>query len=783
MPLALIGVANDITSRKQAGEALRKSEQMYRLMADNVSDVIWSTDNEFKYTFISPSILQLRGLSQEEAMQESFQSSIAFESYQLVYESIVQGKDKEQMGIISVPVLLEVMQKHKNGLLIWVEIAVHSIYDAAGERTGLIGVTRDITKRKRAETALIASEKKYRKLHESMIDGFVFVNMQGFILDYNESYKRILGYSDDELPLLTYMDLSPDKWHDFEKQIIDKQVIVRGFSDIYEKEYRKKDGTIFPVELHTFLIKNEAGENEGMWAIVRDITDRKNTEKALIESRQQLLDIIGFLPDATFVVDNEMKVIAWNKAMEEMTGVSEHEMIGKGNQMSAMPLYGRMEMQLLDILDLDNEELNARYSKVRRNGQTLSAEIYSPSLYEGKGAYISVTGAPLFNSIGERVGSIQSIRDITESKQAEKSMQESEERFRALFERSTDAIFVVDISNGNYLDANESAEIMTGRSVNDLKNLNAFEISPSGVKERLAKLSDSRDSHKMGEVDYVRPDGTIRTALLTTIPLSKDQVFGIAHDITERKRAQEEILRLNTDLEQRVLQRTLELENTNKELESFSYSVSHDLRAPLRGIDGWSLALLEDYNDKLDDKGRLYLKRVRGESQRMGNLIDDLLKLSRVNRFEMRKVDVNISSIAQAIADRLLETHAERKLEITIQPGLIAHCDPQMLEIALTNMLDNSCKFTAMRDIAEIEFGSLQVNGGLAYFVRDNGAGFEMEYAKKLFGAFQRLHKQSEFTGSGIGLATVKRIMSRHGGRVWAESKPGEGSTFYFMLS
>lgn len=259
-------------------------------------------------------------------------------------------------------------------------------------------------------------------------------------------------------------------------------------------------------------------------------------------------------------------------------------------------------------------------------------------------------------------------------------------------------------------------------------------------------------------------------------------IVGAVKDITARKQAEQEIRKLNVELEQRVRERTAQLETTNKELEAFSYSVSHDLRAPLRGIDGWSQALFEDYHEKLDEQGKQYIDRVRSETQRMGHLIDDMLQLSRLTRAEINREEVDLSALAQVIVERLKQEEPHRRVEVNIHAGMIADCDSNLLEAVLSNLLENAFKFTSKREDARIEFGQTELEGQRVFFVRDNGAGFDMAYAQKLFGAFQRMHKASEFPGTGVGLATVQRIIHRHGGRVWSEAEPGRGAVFYFTL-
>ena len=319
-----------------------------------------------------------------------------------------------------------------------------------------------------------------------------------------------------------------------------------------------------------------------------------------------------------------------------------------------------------------------------------------------------------------------------------------------------------------------------GRSSHELLHTD----HPSGMAQIDAMLE--RDGQWKGELIQTTKDGRkLIVEALWTLAVDAEgnkTVLEANSNITERKRAEEEVRLLNVELEERVRSRTAALEAANRELEAFAHSVSHDLRAPLRGIDGWSLALLEDCGERLDAQGHKYLDRVRSEAQRMGGLIDDLLHLSRVGRAELVPRTVDLTSLAGTIVARLKEANPDRSIEFIVAPQLKCTGDARLLEIALTNLLANAVKFTGPRTSARIEFGQVTDQGSPAFFVRDNGVGFDMAYAGMLFAPFQRLHKTSEFPGSGIGLATVQRVIHRHGGRIWAEARVGGGATFYFTL-
>ena len=403
-------------------------------------------------------------------------------------------------------------------------------------------------------------------------------------------------------------------------------------------------------------------------------------------------------------------------------------------------------------------------------------------------------------------------RDILKRERAHQALIESEQTTQSLLEAASLAVVGIDVA-GRIVLVNATTERIFGYTREELVGKTLESLVPEDLRQRhqvhRANYAFSPHTRPMGEglvLSCCRKDGStfpgdiglcmvhtrtgpLAVSFITDITPRKLAELERERMLEEQRRtavalraSEEQLQRLNAELEQRVLDRTAQLEASNKELEGFAYSVAHDLRAPLRGIDGWSMALLEDIGPQLDDEARHYLGRVRSEAQRMGRLIDDLLRLSRIARAPLEIDRVDLTALARSIADSLREIHAGRQIEFAIQPGLTASGDAGLLQIALTNLLNNAAKFTGKQAVARIEFGRTGNGGQPAFYVRDNGAGFDMAHASSLFGPFQRLHRASEFPGNGIGLATAHRIIHRHGGRVWAEAQVDRGATFYFTL-
>ncbi|MBU5614968.1 sensor histidine kinase [Geomonas azotofigens] len=377
---------------------------------------------------------------------------------------------------------------------------------------------------------------------------------------------------------------------------------------------------------------------------------------------------------------------------------------------------------------------------------------------------------------------------IVERAAVEGALVENRELLNSVIDGTTDAVFVKDVS-GRYLLFNQAACHMAGKSMEQVLGRDDREVFSAGVAQAFM-LTDQevlRDNLAQTlEQELEGGDGERITLEVIKGPLHNKQgdvvgLFSIARDVTHSRRMAEELRLLNEELERRVAERTARLEAAMREQEAFSYSVSHDLRGPLRHINSYGSILIEEYGPTLEPEARGYLERIRTSSKRMGDLIDDLLELSRIGRLELRRATVSLSELAFGIGCKLQDAEPARRVDLLIEPGLQVQGDRLLLELMLENLVGNAWKYSSGRERARIELGACTHEGEETFFIRDNGVGFDMAYQDKLFGAFQRLHG-SEFEGTGIGLATVKRIVERHGGTVWAKGVVDEGATVYFTL-
>jgi len=496
----------------------------------------------------------------------------------------------------------------------------------------------------------------------------------------------------------------------------------------------------------------------------QEITERKRAEEALRASGEKYRRLFESNIAGVYSTSFEGNILECNEAFARMLGYdSPEEIVDVG----AQELY---------FEDEDRERFVSQLEELRE----ITNLEYRLKKKDGTEVWV------LENSILLDDSAIQGIlTDITERKLAEKALQESEEKFRELSDLLPQPIFEID-ARGRYTFLNSIGYEMSGYTQEEIfKGLNPLRFFLPEDRPRLVKYFRkmlSGEEIPAGEFTILRKDGSTFPAIMHSTLIRREGkpagIRGIIFDITRRKRAEQELKESHGQLEQR----TVELEDVNTELEAFSYSVSHDLRAPLRHLSGFSQILLDGYADKLEEKGKEYLHKIIASCKQMSRLIDDLLRLSHLTRSELSIGPVDLSVLARMVASQLQVSEPERKVGFEIAEGLAAEADARLMQIVLENLLGNAWKFSVKRKKAKIEFGATEHEGKREFFVRDNGVGFDPAEADKLFVAFQRLHTGSEFKGTGIGLATVQRIVHRHGGRIRAEGEVGKGATFYFTL-
>jgi PAS domain S-box-containing protein len=625
-----------------------------------------------------------------------------------------------------------------------------------------------------AEEALRDSQARLAGIVDSAMDAIITVDDEQRIVLFNRAAEKMFRCSAEEAIGELLNRFIPERFRAIHPSHIQSfgqtGTTTRTMAGTRTVYGLRADGEEFPLEAS--ISQLEAEGRKFYTVILRDITERKRAE----ERFQQFIESA---PNGMIMVDQEGRMVLVNAQIEKSFGYTRHELLEQPIEMLVPERFHAHHSTYRNAFLADpstrpmgsGRDLFGR----RKDGSEFPVEIGLNPLQTEQG--IMVLGT---------------IVDITERKRAEEMLRRSQEQLAGVIGSAMDAIISVDEKQRIVL-FNGAAERMFHYPSEEAigQPLNRF------IPERFRSahhrhIQDFGSTHvtkrsmgALGAIFGLRADGEefpIEASISQLEAEGRKFYTVILRDITERKRAEEQNRRLHETLEQRVADRTAQLQAANKELEAFSYSVSHDLRAPLRHINGFSQALLEDYADKLDDIGKGYLQEVRGASQEMAQLIDDMLQLARVTRSEMRRERVNLSEIAHTVIARLWEQDPERAAVIHIEEGVWGQGDKRLLRIVLDNLLSNAWKFTANKEQAEIAFGQEYKNSETVYWVRDNGAGFDMAFVDKLFGAFQRLHSSNEFEGTGIGLATVQRIVHRHGGKVTAEAVIDEGATFYFSL-
>ncbi|MBC8095331.1 MAG: PAS domain S-box protein, partial [Akkermansiaceae bacterium] len=607
-------------------------------------------------------------------------------------------------------------------------------------------------------------------------DAIVGKTLAGIVTSWNKAAERMFGYTSREMVGSTIERITVPEAGGFEQQVLD--TVRRGETSAFETQRLRKNGSRVDVSLTVSPIRAADGTIVGASSISRDITDRKLAERQLEESRARLSGVITSAMDAIISVDANQKITLFNAAAERMFRCTAEEAKNQSLETFIPERFRRDHGKHVQEFGQTGSTARAMGHLRPLAGRRFNGEEFP---IEASISHIEVGGEQIYTVI---------LRDITERMNAQQSL---ERQARILGEQAQ----MLDLANVLARDLdnhiilwNTGMEQMYGWPRTETLGRDSHEIlktqSPIPLKEIQAILT--RDGHWEGELIHTRKDGKAITVNSHWV-LHRDPegqpiaVLEVNTDITERKQAEREILRMNAVLEERVRERTSELMAANQELEAFTYSVAHDLRAPLRHIDAFTKIIFDDFAADIPAEAHRYLQNIRKGSQNMNQLVDDLLNLARVGRQELKREITPLNPLVSEVILELRRDTDNRVIEWHVDALPTVEIDPGLIKQVFVNLLSNAVKYTRPRSKTVVEIGQRHVGDDMAFFVQDNGVGFNMKYSDKLFGVFQRLHRADEFEGTGVGLATVERIIRKHGGRIWAESELDKGATFYFTLS
>jgi PAS domain S-box-containing protein len=732
---------------------------------------ILGLDAEGNIVFWNSGATELYGLTLEETVGRHFSLLYPGEETQTHRLDLILRTARES-GIFEE----ETVRLTKEGNPVYIQTTIRPLPPTAGQAAGFVQVSHRVASPVPVTRSLPTSDEKYRQLVESCPCAVLVISNTGQILYHNHAAGKLLGArTSDELIASTFHKISPP---DNSGNLLEKIRVARergtGF---VEHELARMDGSRVPVDVSATPVIYQGRPQ--LEIVAHDISERKRIDQEHRERNWHIRAILDTALDAIISINHEGLVQEWNPAAERSFGYSRAAALGQPVDELIVPeaLRTRYRNGLADYL------LNGAVSLVGRPVEL--------KLQRANGILFPVEVSITRSGTDDAPWCTAIIRDITDRKSTLEALQQSEEYFRLLVEGVKDyAMYLLD-PEGRVAGWNAGAERLEGYEAKEIigKHFSAFftpEDIKAGVPEKILKQAKA-EGRFWNEGWRVRKDGSRfwGRGVVTALRDSAGNLQGyskVAHDRTEQKKRNEEVLRLNATLEQRVAERTAQLEAANEELEAFSYSVSHDLRTPLRHITGYIEILRSEAEAALAAEARQHLETIARAAYKMGDLIDALLSFSRMGRAELRRSLVQLDVLAEQARNEVSEEAKGRNVEWKIGALPTIRGDAFLLRQALVNLLNNALKYTRARNPARIEIGAKTVGDEIQVYVRDNGVGFDMQYADRLFGVFQRLHRPEDFEGTGIGLANVRRIIHRHGGRTWAEGKPGQGATFYFSL-